>query len=171
MLKNLVAYSAMLLAAAAVGCNRPAPTAPETTAESGHDEHGHAHHHHAAHGPHDGHLVELGGDESYHAEWVHDEASGKTIIYLLAGDAETEVRTAAEKLTVSVEGLAEPKTYEFTAVDADSEGKASRFESSDASVHVHLQTSGEGVTATIQAEIDGEMIQGKVEKHEHDHAH
>src|SRR5689334_20069810 len=61
------------------------------------DDHGHEHHHH---GPHNGHLMEIGGEE-YHAEWTHDE-SGKVTFYILDSEAKKEVPVAADEITIDV---------------------------------------------------------------------
>ena len=58
-----------------------------------HDDHGHEHHHH---GPHNGHVMEIGGEE-YHAEWTHDE-SGKVTFYILDSDAKKEVPIEADEI-------------------------------------------------------------------------
>src|SRR5438094_7539918 len=76
------------------GCNRAANHS-ETTPKAGESgEHEHQHH-----GPHNGHLMEI-GDEEYHAEWTHDE-SGKVTFYILDADAKTEV-PSADKIVIDV---------------------------------------------------------------------
>lgn len=172
MSRKLLFGALLAFTVAYVGCKPNAVSDPATEAVvDEHDGHDH-HHHHAVHGPHDGELVLLSGEEEYHAEWVHDSAAGKTNIYLLGKDAESAVRTAADKLIVTVEGLKEPKTYELTPVDADAKGLASQFESAEPDLPIDLQaSSGEGVVATIRVEIDGKMREGKVEEHDHHHGH
>ena len=76
----------------ATGCQPaatpPAPTAPAASAHE-HDEHAHAHE-----GPHHGSIVELGNEE-YHAEIVHDDATGTVTVYLLDSSAKKSVTTTA----------------------------------------------------------------------------
>lgn len=61
----------------------------------------HAHEH--EHGPHGGELIELGNEE-FHAELVIDDKAHALHIYLLGPDAKTAVTTAAEEVTLNVEG-------------------------------------------------------------------
>ena len=49
----------------------------------GHDHHDHDHAH--MHGPNGGPVLEL-GDEEYHAEWLHDDESGKVTVVLQPRD-------------------------------------------------------------------------------------
>src|SRR5437867_2390784 len=105
------------------GCNSTA-NHTEKTLKGGaaHDhEHDHAHH-----GPHNGHLMEI-GEEEYHAEWTHDE-SGKVTFYILDSGAKKEVPIAAEEITIDVKiGENAPKTYKLQAVNP-TDGKSAAFE-------------------------------------------
>src|SRR3982751_3555980 len=74
------------------GCTKPAGPAKGKVEEQSHD--------HAHHGPHNGHLMEI-GEEEYHAEWTHDD-SGKITFYVLDSDAKKEVPIAADELTIDV---------------------------------------------------------------------
>ena len=76
-----VAVSAAL---ALAGCGTNSPPAPPAVEHKEGDGHAHAH---PAHGPHDGHLIEL-GEEEYHAELTHDDATKSVTVYLL--DKETK---------------------------------------------------------------------------------
>src|SRR5262245_39205992 len=92
------------------GCNSAANHSEKTPKGEAHD---HAHHHH---GPHNGHLMEL-GEEEYHAEWTHDE-SGKVTFYVLDSAAEKGIPIIADEITIDVKiGDHAPKTYKLQAVD------------------------------------------------------
>src|SRR5262245_16215513 len=89
------------------GCTaetKPAPSAEgEHHAGDGHD-HGHegGHEHaHEAEGPHHGHIIELGNEE-YHAELTHDDATKTVTIYLLGKDAATAVAIAEPEVVLNL---------------------------------------------------------------------
>ncbi len=71
--------------------------------------------HHEHHPPHGGTPVAL-GDEAYHLELVRDADSGKIDAYLLDGEMEEFVRTAAASFEVSAAVGGEKKTLVFQAV-------------------------------------------------------
>src|SRR5436190_22407029 len=96
----------------------------EKTPKSG-DGHDHEHEH-VHHGPHNGHLMEI-GEEEYHAEWTHDE-SGKVTFYLLDAAAKKEVPIAAEEVVIDVKiGENASKSYKLAAVNP-MDGKSASFE-------------------------------------------
>jgi hypothetical protein len=79
------------------------------------DRGGGAHGH--VHGPHGGHLVELGTQHQAHLEVAHDAAAGTMRIWVLAGDAKTALaatRTPEVKLTTA----SGPKLLPTKAEDA-----------------------------------------------------
>jgi hypothetical protein len=81
---------AVLFAAVlAAGCSREPPAAQP------------AHHHH--HPPHGGTPVVL-GDEDYHVELVLDATTGSLQAFLLDGEMENFVRSAAASLVISAAG-------------------------------------------------------------------
>jgi hypothetical protein len=58
-------------------------------------------HAHASAGPHGGSLIEL-GEEEYHAELVHDDASGIVTVYLLDSAAKTAVPIDATEVVINL---------------------------------------------------------------------
>src|SRR5260221_6394376 len=128
------------------GCTSPAnhsEKAPQ--AGNAHDhEHDHAHH-----GPHNGHLMEI-GDEEYHAEWTHDE-SGKVTFYILDGEAKKEVPIAAEEIVIDVKiGDHQPVTYRLAAINP-MDGKSATFEIIDKQLLGVLETlKSPGIVATLK---------------------
>jgi hypothetical protein len=171
------AFAVMVFAMAmfTTGCgSKPKPPAVVGPAAHDHSGHDHGHHHEHATGPNGGHIVEL-GEEQYHAEWLHDDATGKVTIILLDGEMKKEVPTAAEAATITVTiGDGEPKVYSLPAVVAAepaTEGSGtSRFELIEPALITAL-TIGEGATAVLSIEIEGQPYSAKIEHHAHDHGH
>jgi len=152
------------------GCTEPAGNAPATGNQQG--EEGHAEHNHPSEGPHHGHLIEL-GDEAYHAELTHDDATGKVTVYLLAGDATTSVPIAAESVTINLMLERKPKQFTLLAVadEKDPAGQSSRFEVADEALHEALEA--ENAQGRLNVTIGGKDFVGTIEhaahgEHEHE---
>ena len=143
------------------GCNGPAnPGAKRPQNNHGHEEHDHAHH-----GPHHGHLMEIGG-EDYHAEWIHDE-SGKVTFFILDADAKKDLPIAADEIAIDVQiGQNAPVTYKLAALNP-MEGKSAVFEIVDKQLLGALETLSPGVVATLKLTIDGKAFEQKIEEHKH----
>ena len=173
-----IQFTLSLAAAAAfslgiAGCGTTQSTDPGAGSPQGgsHGENGgHAHghdHSHPVHGPHGGHLVEL-GEEEYHAEWLHDD-TGKVTVYILDGHVEKEVPIAAESLEVIVKiGEKELAPYTLDAVDPTGDPpKTAKFETVNQELAGGLSGLGEGVEATLKIGIDGKAFVGAFEAHHH----
>ncbi len=106
-MKPLLRASALLLVLLA-GCSKPAD-APKADAVQ------HKHEHHA---PHGGTPVVL-GEEIYHVELVLDAATGKLQAFILDGEMENFMRSAAPSFEVAATVNGAPQTLTFRAV-ADS---------------------------------------------------
>src|SRR5262245_5010539 len=105
---------------ALAGCQPPTATKGPADKDAAHD------HEHVHHGPHGGHIMELGAEE-YHAEWTHDEG-GKVTFYLLDSAIKKEVPIAAEEITIDVKiGDHAPVTYKLPAINPQ-DGKSAKFE-------------------------------------------
>jgi hypothetical protein len=160
--------SLQLIIAAAVavwvgGCNRAANHSEKAPKDGVAKEHDHAHH-----GPHGGHLMEI-GEEQYHAEWTHNE-SGKVTFYILDGEAKKEVPIAAEEIAIDVKiGENPPKTYKLVAV-SPMEGKSATFEIVDKQFEaVFDQLKSPGIVLTLHANINGTQFDPVIKEHEHGH--
>jgi hypothetical protein len=167
-MKTALALGVAVWAAAAVfwasGCNSaPSGTAGPKTGEVHDHDHEHVHH-----GPHNGHLMEIGGEE-YHAEWTRDE-SGKVTFYVLDADAKKEVPINAEKITIDVKiGENAPKTYELMAV-TPADGKSAAFEIVDKQfASLFDQLKSPGIVLTLHVEINGNKFDQVIKEHEHEH--
>ena len=123
-------------------------------------------HDHPTEGPHGGGLIELGSEE-YHAELVHDEATGRVTIYLLDSAAKSAAMTAAAELKVNLshEGQAEQFVLVANPQAGDALGTASRFESTDPELAEELDH--EGVKAQLVVMVGGKQLRGEIH-HEHD---
>ncbi len=97
----VIAMTALATCMVLLGCGTgPAetsssPNAPSEAASN------HAAHDHAAPGPHGGHLVVL-GEEEYHAELTHDEATHTVAVYLLDGTAKVPVSDGPAEIVLQV---------------------------------------------------------------------
>jgi hypothetical protein len=162
----------MLLAATAwVGCDRPNnQPAPDQAGPSGAAGHDHSHDHGHHHGPHDGHLVDLGDDE-FHAEVTHDDASGRVTIYLLDAEAKKPVATAAPHLLVQLTLAGDPKEFQLLASpqEGDPQGRSSRFELVDKQLCESWDATE--AAARLSVTIEDIPFSGKIEPHDHGHDH
>lgn len=159
------------------GCDRSAPPSPKTPTggtgkgdEHGH-EHGHEHHDHAAHGPHGGHIIELGHEE-YHAEWTHDDESGKVTVYILDGDMKNEVKIESPDISINTKIGDAEKDYTLAAEDAsDSDPpQASKFSIEDKALVVALEAAGkEGASARLKVKIKNKEFSSPITHDAHDH--
>jgi hypothetical protein len=142
------------------GCNAGDQGKPKV--QNGHDhDHDHVSH---AHGPHGGHLIEL-GDDAYHLEWDHDDDAQTIVMYVLDGEATNEVAIAAESIKVTFAVQDETRDFEVRTVKEEGQETTSRFESNDADLFA-LMTSDESA-GTVMVEIEGAPYQGKIEHHHH----
>ncbi|MCG8450439.1 MAG: hypothetical protein MI725_12795 [Pirellulales bacterium] len=134
-------------------------------------------HNHPTAGPHHGDLIELGNEE-YHAELVHDQASGAVTIYLLDSGAKNAVPIGVSSLLVNVShnGRAEQFTLQAVPAAEDPAGKCSRFVSTDTELAEQLDH--EEFEAQLVAMIDQKQYRGAIrhdheehgeQHHQHDH--
>jgi hypothetical protein len=150
-----------------IGCNPAANKGP--TAGGKPDEHAHEHAHH---GPHGGHMMEI-GEEEFHAEWTHDDATGKVTFYILDAEAKKEVPIQADDLTIEVKiGNNEPATYTLPAVNPQ-DGKSAVFETTNQNLEGALAALSERVTAKIKKLTIGDKTfeNLNIEEHKHEGAH
>ncbi len=172
LMKHLVA--ACFIASVAIwatGCPKPAPTT--TTPTKGGEEHGHGEegHVHPAHGPHGGHLIEI-GEEEYHAEWTHAD-DGTVTIYVLDKEAKNEVPIAAEDITIETKIGEKATEFKLIAVNR-SEGdmpKTAKFELVDKNLLGVLETLSKGVTATLKLDINNKPFEAAITHDDHGHKH
>ncbi len=117
------------------------------------------------HGPHEGHVIELGNEE-YHAEVVDDHDKDELGIYILGGDAKTAKPVELTELVLTFKHGDKTEEFKLPAVkqEGDPEGKASFFKIKSQELFEELHHHSEGATLTFKV---GETeLKGTV-KHEH----
>jgi hypothetical protein len=163
-----LAFSAAL---ALAGCNGTSlPAAPTGTPTADHKDDGHAHGH-AEEGPHHGHLIEL-GEEEYHAELTHDEATKTVTVYLLDKEAKGAVGIADAEIVLNLVADGQPTQVKLAAApqEGDPAGQSTRFSITDEKVLEMLE--GPKTTGRLNVTINGKAYSGTVEHHEHgEHKH
>jgi hypothetical protein len=123
--------------------------------------------HEHEHGPHSGHLVEL-GEEQYHAEVVFDPKTSKVTIYLLDSTAKNASPTDAKEVTLKLTINGKPETFSVPAAPqaGDPKGKSSRFElAGNADIKSHIKGE-EDLRGSVTANVGGKSFTGEIE-HEH----
>jgi hypothetical protein len=123
--------------------------------------------HEHEHGPHGGHLVEL-GEEEYHAEVVFDEKAGKIVVYILDSTAKKPTPIDAKEITLklAIDGKTESFAVAALPQSGDPQGKSSRFElAGNADIKSHIKDE-EDLKGSVNATIGGKGYSGQI-KHEH----
>lgn len=157
------------------GCNQQGDTRTFTEGDNVTNTEPHDHH---AHGPHGGHIVELGG-EAYHAEVTLDVPTRKLTVYLLGKDAKTPLPVDAASLSVRlvVGGEKQEVVLSPTPQAGDGEGLSSVFAMSEGavpeSIHDAEDLEGEVVVSFGGTQYRGAITHdhGHDHGHDHDHAH
>jgi len=126
-----------------------------------------AHEHHHDHGPHGGHIVELG---DYHGEVVMDD--GRTVtLYILDGDAETAVPVANANAKLHAHAGGKEKEIELTAApqEGETDGKTSRFTAAAELIPESIKDI-EDLTGEVILVVEGKESIGEI-THDHGHGH
>ncbi len=172
-LHSFATICALVTTLGVVGCNgnsQPAPKAAEEHHEGDGNEHA-GEHAHGEEGPHHGHLIELGNEE-YHAELTHDDATKTVTIYLLGKDAKTAVAIADAEVVLNLVSVGKPQQVKLAAAaqESDPAGQASRFTIVDEAVLEALEAPE--MTGRLNVTIAGTPYSGEIEHHEQDeHEH
>jgi hypothetical protein len=164
-----------------VGCDNATnkagskPTAGEAAHQQGDGhapgEKSHAESGHSEEGPHHGHLIELGQDE-YHAELTHDDATSMVSVYLLDSSAQGAVPIAETEIVLNlvVNGVPQQAKLAAAPQKGDPAGQSSRFSAIDEKLLAALEAPK--TTGRLNVTIEGKAYTGQVEHHEHDeHKH
>lgn len=143
-----------------------APVASET--QHDHDEAGGEHeaHDHASEGPHGGDLIVL-GDEEYHAELLHDEATHTVAVHLLDAAGKEPVSSSQATITLQLFQNGQFVDHTLKAKDAGPAG-ASEYVLTDERVADTL-LHGENVQGRLRVTIDGKEYIGTIKHEAHDH--
>lgn len=168
-LTRLSACIAIAFAAVLVGCDAGSPPqkgAPEEHYEG--DGHNHAAGGHGTVGPHGGQLVELGADEAFHAELLHDASNHRITVYILDGNAKENVPIARPELIINMVSSGTPKQFKLTAVPQANEqpNTASCFQVESQELCEALDAkNSKGRFGVI---IHGKQFVGEIEHHVHE---
>jgi hypothetical protein len=115
------------------------------------------------HGPHGGHLVEL-GEEEYHAEVVFDPKAAKVTIYLLDSTAKKPTPVDAKEIKLELAIAGQPKSFAAKAAadTGDPANKSSRFEVADnPDIKTNIKDE-EDLKGSVTAAIGGKTYTGKI---------
>lgn len=157
--------------AVVVGCGDTKQTADKDTKTKPAKQQAKSHEHEHEHGgPHEGHLVELGGG-NYHAEITHDDKTKIFGVYLLDDKAENPVASEDKELVVSLTVDGEPQQYTLTAAPqpTDPPGHSSRYELKDEKlVDAWDAPNAKG---RLRVNIDGKSYSGDIDAAGHEHEH
>lgn len=149
------------------GCGGTQPPAPAggSAATDSHGEHPHP-----ERGPHQGDLIEL-GDEEYHAELIHDDATKTVIIYLLGQDAKTAVSIPDPQIDLNLAVEGKPLQVKLAAApqEGDPAGEASKFTVVDEAALTALDAPK--TTGRLNVSIAGKAYSGSLSHEAHGHKH
>jgi hypothetical protein len=161
-MKGMIVFAAL---AGFQGCGKSAsgPT-PPADAHAGEDEHAHEE------GPHGGQIIEL-GDEEYHAELTHDDATHKVGVYLL--DSTAKAAAAIDAPSVAVNCRIDEKPEQFTLVAVPQPGEPAGSSSYFELVSEELCDGWDAPNsvARLNVVIGGKPYVGLIETHDHGHDH
>lgn len=140
------------------GCDSRPAAAPKNGEVKKHDHAGHVH------GPHEGELIEL-GDEEYHAELLHDDATHAVTIYLLDAAAKEGVPVEETEITINAVVDGKPTQFKLPAAPIEGEpaGQSSRFIVADEKLHEAIES--EEAQPRLTVTIAGKPYTGKIDHH------
>jgi hypothetical protein len=120
-------------------------------------------------------LVELGSEE-YHAEVIHDDASGAVTVYLLDSSAKKPVASDATEITINLKHGDKPEQFKLAAhpQEGDTTGQSSRYAITDKELAEHLHEAA--TEPRLSLNIGGQPYSGAIPHedhaaHDHDHDH
>lgn len=152
------------LAIFAVGCDTSSSNEEDDHGDDhGDHDHGDHDHDHGTTGKHGGHIIEIGRDHAYHAEFVDDHDKEMVIVYMLDGKLNA-VNIDTESISAVVTAEGNTKSFDLAAA---SSGGASEFSSNDAELLKMLDH--DHVTIKLRINIDGKPHTGSYDHHGHDH--
>jgi hypothetical protein len=150
------------------GADQPAARPSASTGHEGHDHGAEAEHAHPTEGPHGGHLIEL-GDEQFHAELLHDEATHTVTVHILDASGKKPVAIEQDALSLQIFQDGKFVNYVLKPAGEPGAGGASQFAITSEPL-TDLLLHEENVQGRLRATIDGNEYTGIVEHAAHDHA-
>ena len=165
MLNKMMAVSMTVVVMAFLpGCGPSAGTAGNGGNEGGAavDEHAEEHAH-PTEGPHGGHLIEL-GEEEYHAELTHDEATHTVSVYLL--DAEGQNPASADEAEIKLQLFQEGQFVDYLLQATEGTSAFALVDEALCDALLH----DEEVRGRLHVTLAGTPYTGLIEHQAHDHA-
>ena len=150
------------LAIFAIGCDESKPTDKDKDKDDHGHEQGHDEHDHGA-GKHGGHIIDIGREHAYHAEFVADHENEMVTIYMMDGEMNP---LALSEPSISVVATADGNTQTFELNSKDPSG-GSEYSSKDANLMKVLD--GHFALIKIRVNIDGKPFTGSYDYHNDDH--
>ncbi len=157
--RRIASFMVAAITLSNIGCET---SDPKTSKAPEADAHAHSHDH-DAHGPNGGHMIHLEPSDA-HAEWTHDDDSGKLTIHL---EEAAKPGKKIDSVKVELEVKGEPKKeYEFTSFN---EGVYELI-SPELMTAIEVGSADkEKVAAKLIVSIDGKSETAMLEHHEHHH--
>jgi hypothetical protein len=162
----------VLVTSLMAGCNSGALAPPDASdkhhAGDSHDQAGE----HSHWGPHGGHLIELGANEEFHAEILHDDDTHRVTVYILDGNAQHAVPISQPQLVINMVNGGNPRQFKLASAppSADVHATSSCFETQDPELCQALDDANAKGRVTVN--INGKQFVGEIEGHSHDaHGH
>jgi hypothetical protein len=126
--------------------------------------------HEHEHGPHDGHVIEIGEEEAYHGELVFDAETRKTTIYILGPELKNAFPIEQAELELHLEADDDEVEVFLKAVpfDGEKEGTSSRFEVDGSEIPESIKDIEE-IHGHLHITIDGTEYSCEVGHEGHDH--
>lgn len=119
---------------------------------------------HPDQGPHGGHLIEL-GDEAFHAELLHDEATHTVVVHVLDAAGTQEVAIDQSEITLQI--FKDGQFAKYALLAAGEAMPASTFSLMDQDLCELLHA--EELRGRLNVTIEGESYNGVIELHADDH--
>jgi hypothetical protein len=169
-LPRICALLAIVAATMFSGCGTA--SVDKEHASKGHHEgdgHGHTAEAHSEIGPHGGHLIELGSNEAFHAELLHDDTTHRVTVYILDGKAKADVPIPQPELVVNIVSAGNPKQFKLMAAPLATELRdtASCFQLENEELCTALDATD--CKGRLAVNIDGKQYVGEIQHHDHDH--
>jgi hypothetical protein len=126
---------------------------------------------HHAHGPHDGHLVDLEGAEGYRVEFALEPETRKLVVCTLDAISNRPRPITSPSIEMTLEFAGQDVRFELLPVRRETEpqGQASRFEMDMDKLPQQMKAEEEFV-AEFTLTIDGQTVSGRLD-HRNDHTH
>lgn len=129
-----------------------------------HDDHADHDHDHPAHGPNDGHLIELTPND-LHAEWTHSSSNDIIKVFILDKDGKKNQPIKADQVTITPSTGSNPAPFKLTAVAPDANGETAEFMLDSDQLNLAMS-----LGVKVEFQVGDKKYQGEIPPHApHDH--